>query len=141
MAVIFKLGYDISLSTADWEKEMESLRYYTKEFMTYHYEQVYARRVEDLEKQIKDVEKDRKQTENKIDNLTSKINNNSKKIANETETAKIDQLQSEINTLEADMKLLMDTMPGIQSKLEELNQWVEMNKSEANAYLSTIATL
>ena len=52
MAVVVKLGYDVSLSTKEWPAEMENLRHYVKAFMTFHYEQVYARRIKDLEKQM-----------------------------------------------------------------------------------------
>jgi hypothetical protein len=141
MAVIFKLGYDISLSVAEWPTEMESMHQYVKAFMTFHYEQVYARRIRDLEREIKDVEKTRDQTENKIGSITDKINNNSKKIAKETDTAKINALQAEINTLEADLKQQMDTLPGLESQLSGLKKKVDQNKAESNAYLSTIATL
>jgi outer membrane murein-binding lipoprotein Lpp len=140
MAIILKLGYDISLSVTEWPTEMENLHKYVKTFMTFHYEQVYARRINGLEKEIKDVEKNRDQTENKIEGITDKINNNGKKIAKETDTAKINELQSEINTLEADMKQLMDTLPGLESQLESLKKEVDQNRSESSAYLSTIAT-
>jgi hypothetical protein len=140
MAIVFKLGYDITLSTTDWPKEMENLRHYVKAFMTFHYEQVYARRIKDLEKDLKGVEKDRDQTESKINSLTKKVNNNSKKIGKETETAKINAYQADINTLEADMKLLMDTLPGLQAKIDQINKKIDQNKTESNTYLSTIAT-
>lgn len=139
LAVIFRLGYDISLSTTEWPTEMENLKHYVKSFMTYHYEQVYARRIKELEKQLKVEEKDRDQTENKISNLTNKVNNNSKKIGKETETEKINEYEAEINTLEADMKLLMDTLPGLQAKIDQLNKKIDQNKTESSTYLSTIA--
>ena len=140
MAIVFKLGYDISLSTTEWPEEMEKLKHYVKSFMSYHYEQVYARRIKDLEKELKAEEKERDQTENKISNLTNKVNNNSKKIGKETETEKINGYEAEINTLEADMKLLMDTLPGLQAKIDQLNKQIDQNKTESNTYLSTIAT-
>jgi peptidoglycan hydrolase CwlO-like protein len=140
MAIAFRMGYDISLSTAEWPREMESLKQYVKAFMTFHYEQVYARRIKDLEKELDGVEKERDQTESKLNSLTKKINNNSKKIGKETETEKIDAFQAEINTLESDMKVLMDTLPGLQSKIDQLTKKIEQNKTESNTYLSTIAT-
>jgi len=140
MSVIFKLGYDISVNTAEWPTEMESLRNYVKAFMAYHYEQVYARRIKDLEKQIKDVEKDRKQAEGKIASMTNKINNLGKKIAKESETAKINTYQSDINTLEADMKQQLDTLPVLDEKINDLNKQLDQNRLESNTYLSTINT-
>lgn len=140
MAVAFKLGYDISLSTTDWPKEMESLKHYVKAFMTFHYEKVYARRIKDLEKELKGIEKERDQTESKVNSITKKINNTGKKIGKETETEKIDAFQAEINTLESDMKVLMDTLPAMQAKIDQLNKQIDQNKTESNTYLSTIAT-
>ena len=138
VAVVFKLGYDISLNSKDWQKEMESLRNYVKAFMAFHYEAVYARRIKDLEKELNDVEKDRKQTESKMASMTNKMNNLSKKIGNETETEKINSLQAEINTIEADLKALMDTLPGLDEQIAGLNKRLDQNRKESNAYLSTI---
>lgn len=140
MAIIFKLGYDVSLSTTDWSAEMENLRQYVKGFMVYHYEQVYARRVKDLEKQIKETEKVRDQTENKIGNIANKIENQKKKIGKESEATKIEALEGEIVTMEADMKRLSDTLPDLELQLTNLHKKVEQNKTEVNAYLSTIGT-
>ena len=66
MALVFQLGYDISLNSSDWASEMESMRNYAKAFMAYHYEQVYARRMKGAEKELKALEKDKGQNENKI---------------------------------------------------------------------------
>ena len=140
MAIAFRMGYDISLSTAEWPKEMGNLKQYVKSFMIYHYEEVYSRRIKDLEKELNGVEKERDQAESKINSLAKKINNNSKKIGKETETAKIDAFQAEINTLESDMKALMDTLPGLQAKIDQLTKQIDQNKAESSTYLSTIAT-
>jgi hypothetical protein len=140
MALVFKLGYDISVNSKDWKAEMENLHNYAKAFMAYHYEQTYARRVESLEKELKDVERERNQTEGKISNMNDKVSNLGKKIAKETDTGKIGEYEAEINTLEADAKQLMDTLPGLESKIAELKRQVDRNKAESNAYLSTIAT-
>ena len=138
MAVVFKLGYDISLNSKEWTSEMQSLRYYTKAFMSYHYEQSYARRLKDLEKALKAVEKERSQNESKINNFTNKINNLGKKIGKEEDTAKIETFESEINTLEADIRLLMDTLPDLESQIADLKKKVGQNKMESNTYQSTI---
>ncbi len=140
MAVIVKLGYDVSLSTAEWPTEMASLHHYVKDFMIFHYEQVYARRISTLEDQIKNVEKERDQTENKIGSLNNKISSNNKKIAKETDNGKINELNTENTTLEGDMKVLTDNLPALVSELDNLKTKVEENKAEVNTYLSTIAT-
>ncbi len=113
MAIIFKMGYDISLSTKEWPTEMENMRHYVKAFMTFHYERVYADRISDLEDQIKDVEKERDQTEKQIGNINNKIQGNTKKISKETDTGKINELNAENTTLEGEMKVLSDNLPGL----------------------------
>ena len=139
MAMVFQLGYDISLNSRDWTSEMKNFRNYAKEFMSYHYEQSYARRVKELEKELKDVAKERSQNENKINNMTDKINNISKKIGKEEDTMKIEEFESEINELEADIRQLMDTLPGLESKIADLKGQVAKNKTDSNTFQSTIA--
>jgi len=138
MALVFKLGYDISVNSREWTSEMQNFRNYTKAFMSYHYEQSYARRVKVLEKELKAVEKDKEQNENKINNLTNKINNLSKKIGKETETTKIEGYESDINTHEADIRQLMDTLPGLESKIADLKAQINQTMTESNTYQSTI---
>ena len=138
MALVFQLGYDISLNSTEWTTEMENLRNYAKAFMTYHYEQVYVRRVKTLEKELKALEKEKSQNMNRINNLTKKVNNTGKKIGKETETAKIEAYESEIRTLEADVKQLMDTLPGLESKITQLKTRVDQNRTESHTYLGTI---
>ena len=140
MAVVVKLGYDVSLSTKEWPAEMENLRHYVKAYMTFHYEQVYARRIKDLEKQVKDSQKVLEQTESKVGSLNNKISNNHKKISKETDEGKIGVLEAENNTLEGDKKRLEDTLPEMVVQLDALNTKIEENKTELNTYLSTIAT-
>jgi len=139
MAMIFKLGYDISVDSEHWPSEMESLRSYAKSFMTYHYESHYARIIEGLEKQIKSLEKDLKKDEGEVESLNKKIINLGKKIAKETETEKINEHEAEINTLEGDMQAIMNTLPEQESRIDELKTEVARNKTESNTYLSTIA--
>ncbi len=139
MAVMFKLGYDVSLSTSEYPTEMESLRHYMKAFMTFHYERVYAGRISDLEDQIKDVEKVRDQTEGKIASLNKKFASNTKKITKETDTGKINELNTENTALEGEMKVMTDTLPGLVLQIDNLSKGVEENKTELNTYMSTIS--
>ena len=140
MAIVVKLGYDISLSSAEWPSEMENLKHYVKAFMVFHYEQVYAQRIKDLEKKVKDIEKVIGQTENKIESLNNKIGSNNKKITKETDTGKVGELEAENNTLEGDKTQLSNTLPDMVSQLDDLKTEIEKNKSELNSYLSTIST-
>ena len=140
MAVIVKLGYDVSLSTSEWPEEMENLRHYTKAYMAFHYEQVYARRIKDIEKLVKDSEKVLDQAEGKVRSFSNKISSNHKKIAKETDEAKIGVLEAENNTLEGDQKRVADTLPAMVAELDAFRTAIEENKTELNTYLATIAT-
>ena len=140
MALVFKLGYDISVNTGEWAQEAESLRNYAKAFMSYHYEQSYARKIEVLEKELKGIEKEKNQNEKKIGNMTDKINNLGKKIGKETDTTKIESYETEINTLEADVRQLMDTLPGLETQIADLKGQVNKYKTESNTYQSAIGT-
>lgn len=139
MAIIVKLGYDISLSTSEWPAEMENLKHYVKAFMVFHYEQVYAGRIKDLEKKVKDSEKLLGQTENQIESLDKKIGSNNKKIAKETDQGKIGVLEAENNTMEGEKTTLSNTVPDMLAQLDELNKEIEANKDELNSYLSVIS--
>lgn len=138
MALVFQLGYDISLNSADWTGEMESFRNYTKSFMSYHYEQVYARRLKGMEKELKSLQKEKGQDLSKINGLNDKVANLGKKIAKETETEEINALEAQIRTLEADVQLLMDALPPLEEKISQLTKMLEEQKTESYTYLSTI---
>jgi prefoldin subunit 5 len=139
MALIFQLGYDISLNSKDYPTEMQNFRGYAKDFMSYHYEQSYARKVEDLDKDLKDVEKEKDQNQKKIDNITDKINNLGKKIGKEEDGVKIAEYEAEINTLESDMRELMDTLPPLDEKINGLKAEMDKLKTESITYHNTIA--
>lgn len=141
LAVAFRLGYDISLDSENWTDDMENLRSFTKAFMALHYEQSYARRIEDLEKQLKDLEKERSKTEKDINNLNDKVSSNGKKIAKETDTEKINELEADIVQLEADARELADTLPGLESQISELNSEITRLKSESHEHQGTISSL
>jgi uncharacterized protein YukE len=141
MALIFQLGYDISLNSTEWTSEMESLRLFARDFMSYHFEQEHLRRTKVLEKELKSLEKEKSQDTNRINNLTNKINSTSKKIGKETETAKIDAYQADIQTFEADLKELMDVQPGLETKITQLKDLLEQNRTESHNYLIAIRDL
>ena len=141
MALVFQLGYDISLNSKEFGNEMKNFRNYAKEFMSYHYEHSYARKIDVLEKELEGVEKERKQNENKIQNLPDKINNLGKKIGKEEDTAKIQEYEAEINTMESDMQVLMDTLPGLESEINRLRKEISDLKTESNTYHGAIASL
>jgi prefoldin subunit 5 len=141
LAIAFKLGYDISLDSKMWKDEMEHLHSYTRAFMAFHYEQSYARHIDVLDKELKDVEKERKQTEHKVNNMNEKVADLGKKIGKETDTEKINGYEADINELEADIRQLMDTMPGLGSRIEELNKELNRLRTESHNHQGTIGNL
>jgi valyl-tRNA synthetase len=141
VAVIFRLGYDISLNSKDYEQEMEHFHTYARQFMSYHYEHAYERRIEAVDKEIKDVEKETEKNEKQIENANKKIENNNKRIEKETDEQKIAEYKTEIATLEADIESLTNTLPGLDATLEDLNTRKDKLNTEAHTYLGTIGTL
>ena len=141
LALAFQLGYDISINSTEWAVEMNNFRSYAKEFMSYHYEQSYARRIESLEKEIKDLEKDVRQNENKIDNNNRKISNLNVRILKEDYDVKIESFKSEITTLEADNQVLFDILPNLMSQIETLLENLDRLKLESNTYQTTIGSI
>jgi prefoldin subunit 5 len=141
MALIFRLGYDISLSSKDWEKEMESFHNYARQYMSYHYEQAYARRMEDIDKEMKDLGKVKDKQEKDIEGMAKRIDNLNKKVEKETDELKISEYKAEITTLEADMGNLSSSLPELTSKLEDLQEKKDKLNTEAHTYLGTIGSL
>ncbi len=141
IALIFQLGYDISLNSTDWEEEMANFRTYARQFMSYHFEQAYARRLDGIDKEMKDVDKEKGQNEKQIENLSRKIENNNKKIEKETDELKIGEFRTEISTLESEIEALSNTLPGLTSRLEELQKNRDNLNTEAHTYLGTIGSL
>jgi len=141
MALVFQLGYDISISTEEWESEMKNLRNYAREFMAYHYERSFARKLDDLEKELKDLEKDMDQTEKKISSLNKKIDNLNDKIGKETEEFKIEGHKTEIAALQAEINTLSPTLPPMQEQENQLRETMNQIKTESHTFLSTIGNL
>jgi len=141
IALVFRLGYDISLNSEEWYSEMRSFRDYSKEFMTYHYEQAYARRLDDLDKDMKDLEKDRGKAEKQIGNMNDQIEKNNKKIEKETDVSKIADSRGENTSLSSDIENLSGTIPQHTSNLEQLQTLKDQLSTEAYSYLETIKSL
>jgi prefoldin subunit 5 len=141
MALVFQLGYDISVSSAEWEDEMNNFRNYSKEFMSYHYERSFSRKLKDLEKELKDLEKDMKQAENKIDNLNKKIDNLNKKIGKETSEVKIEDHNTEIAALQAEINTLSATLPPMLEQETKIRETINLVKTESHAFLSAIGSI
>lgn len=141
MALAFQLGYDISISSAEWDQEMKNLRNYAKEFMSYHFERSFSRKIDDLEKDIKEVEKDMKQTENKIDSQNNKIDNLYKKIAKETDEIKKEDYNTEIAAIQSEINTLSATLPPMQEQENKLRETMSSIKTESHIYLSAIGSI
>lgn len=141
LAMVFQLGYDISLNSRDYPVEMKNFRDYARSFMSYHYEQAYTRRIDALEKEIRSQERDINQNENRIGSMTRRIGNLNDRIEKEEDETRIESYRSEITTLEADIQQLSDGIPGIQSQIEIMKSNVEKLKEELNAYQTTIGSI
>lgn len=141
MAMVFQLGYDISLNSTDWVTEMMNFRNYAKEFMSYHYEQSYLRRIEAVEKDIKSVEKQKRQNENKMARYAKDIEGIRRRVAKESDTEKIAAMKQEETALESDIQNLRDTLPVLQAEIGQFNQNLDKLKNESNTYQTTISSL
>ncbi|MEN8156042.1 MAG: hypothetical protein ABFS10_03765 [Bacteroidota bacterium] len=141
MALVFRMGYDISLNSKMWPLEMENLHNYARAFMAYHYEQSYARRLEPMDKELEGLVKEKEKVEKDIQNIIDKIGNQEKKIGKETDAVKIETLEAEKSTLEADKRMLEDAMPPLVSKIDSHKSQVDRLRSESTAYQSAIGAL
>jgi predicted nucleic acid-binding Zn-ribbon protein len=141
LALIFKLGYDISVNSEEWEPEMNNFHNYARQFMAYHYEQAYDRRMEEIDDQIKELEKEKERFEKDIDQLNRKIDNNSKRIEKETDQAKIDEYNFENTAYGEEITAINNLIPPIETKLEELRERRDQLNTEAHTYLGTIGSL
>lgn len=141
IALVFRMGYDISLNSVEYESEMDSFRDYARQFMAYHYEQAYARKLDNIDKDMKELEKDRGQAERQIGNMNDQIEKNNKKIEKETDASKIADYRSENTSLSSDIENLSNTLPQHTSKLKELQTLKDQLSTEAHSYLETISSL
>jgi prefoldin subunit 5 len=140
VALVFKLGYDISLNSVDWEPEMKNFRNYAKEFMSYHYEKSFARRVDGVEKQISELEKETKQTLNNIDSDNKKIQNLDKKILKESDEAKIEQFKAEIAANEMEIETLSASATDLQDQIDTLKAEIVEINGELHSLQTNIAS-
>ncbi len=141
VGLVFRLGYDISLNSQDWESEMNNFHTYARQFMSYHYENAYDRRMEEIDKEIKNLEKEKDRIDKDIVQLSRRIDNNNNRIEKETDEGKLSELRTEISTYEADIENLNNELPSVQSKLEELQGRKDQLNTEAHTYLGTIGSL
>ncbi len=140
VALIFQLGYDISLNSIDFTPEMQNFRNYAKEFMSYHYEKSFTRRVVATEKQISDLQKEKGQDENKIGSANKRIKNLNKKIVKETDESKISQYKAEIEANEMEIAPLSVNTTKLQEQIDLLQGDMADIKEELNKFQASIAT-
>jgi hypothetical protein len=139
VALVFQLGYDISLNSVDFAPEMKNFRNYAKEFMSYHYEKSFTRRVVAVEKQISDLEKEKGQDENKIGSANKRIQNLNKKIAKETDESKLSQYNAEIEANEMEIATLSGNTTKLQEQIDQLKGDVQKLKEELHKFQANIA--
>ena len=141
MALVFRMGYDISLNSKMWPLEMVNLHNYARAFMAYHYEQSYARRLETMDKELDGLKKEKEKTEKEIDNIIKKIGRLKDKTVKETDAIKLAEMEAEIGILEANQRMSEDAMPPLVSKIDSHKSQVDRLRSESTAYQSAIGTL
>ena len=139
VALIFQLGYDISLNSVDYAPEMKNFRNYAKEFMSYHYEKSFTRRVVAVEKNINDLEKEKKQGENKIDSANKRIQNLNKKVAKEADESKNNQYKAEIEANEMEITSITSHNVKLQEQIDQLTEDVGKLKDELHKFQGNIA--
>lgn len=140
VALIFQLGYDISLNSVDFAPEMKNFRNYAKEFMSYHYEKSFTRRVVAVEKQISDLEKEVGQGDNKIGSANKRIQNLNKKVAKETDESKISLHKAEIEANEMEITSVSSSNSKLQEQIDQLKGDNEKLKEELHKFQANIAT-
>lgn len=139
VALVFQLGYDISLNSVDFAPEMTNFRNYAKEFMSYHYEKSFTRRVVAVEKQISDLEKEVGQGDNKIGSANKRIQNLNKKIAKETDESKISLHKAEIEANEMEITKVSSSNAKLQEQIDQLQGDNEKLKEELHKFQANIA--
>ena len=139
VALIFQMGYDISLNSVDFAPEMKNFRNYAKEFMSYHYEKSFTRRVVAVEKQISDLEKEKGKGENKIGSANKRIQNLNKKIAKETDESKLSLYKAEIEANEMEITTISSSNSKLKEQIDQLKGDNEKLKEELHKFQSNIA--
>ncbi len=139
VSLVFKMGYDISLNSVDWEPEMKNFRNYAKEFMSYHYEKSFGRGIEKVNNQISDLEKEKKQTLNKIDGQHKKIQSLDKKLQKETDEGKKEEYSTEIAANESDIEILSVNASDLQDQIEKFHADVLEIQEELHKFQNSIA--
>ena len=139
VALIFQLGYDISLNSVDFAPEMKNFRNYAKEFMSYHYEKSFTRRVVKTEDQINDLVKEVGQGDNKINSANKRIQNLNKKIAKETDESKLSQYKAEIEANEMEITSVSSHNSKLQEQIDQLKIDLDKIKEELHKFQGNIA--
>ena len=141
LGIAFKLGYDIYLNSTLWNMEMNNLRNYAKEFMSYHYERSYSERIAAAEDEIKSLERELGKTERDVGKLEKDIERTNGKLADETDPAKVEEMKAELLTLNADLEKLKETIPHLRSRIELLQGDVGNLKDESLTIQSAISSI
>ncbi|MBN2698034.1 MAG: hypothetical protein JXR52_04360 [Bacteroidales bacterium] len=130
MAVIFRLGYDISLNSTEWGTEMVNLRNYTREFMSFLYNNFYADSIAMVEKTLQDLEKDLKGHERDLKRMERKVRKNRERIHAETDEIKTEQLEGTVSVLETDIENVTYLIPAVQSEVDRLSSTLDRLRDE-----------
>jgi hypothetical protein len=141
MAFSFLLGYDISINSRDYPKEMAELKKIVINFMEFHYHEYYNKRIDDETRILNKVQKNLQQDENKIGSMRKKVASLDKKARKETDEAKVQAWQSEISALENEIQTLLGGLPEQRENVSTHNQKISEIKNEMNDYHQVISGL
>lgn len=141
IGIAFKLGYDISLNSEKWHLEMNNLRNYAREFMSYHYGQFYLESIEQAENEIQSLERDLRRKERELNRLERKIENTNDKLSVETDPDRIEGLNEEAATLNAEKEEVNNILPQLRSRIDLLKEDIERYKNESMMFQNAISSL
>ena len=130
LAIVYKLGYDISLNTMLWSAEMGNLRSLTKEFMLQLYSNYYTDSLAVLEKELDAVEKETSSMKKDVESNSNKINRSSKNLAKEKDQIKAADLEAEIGRLTAEIELINQQLPDLGDQAGKLRMKISALKNE-----------
>ena len=138
VAVAFMPGYDISLSTAENQEGMESLRIFLKNFVKHYKTEQLTAELEDREKRKKSIESNYKKNEREYKKLNKNISKIEKKMnADKTEEGEKFELKNEKIEDEARIMALDEVMANQQKEIEDVSGMIQ----ESQTAISQLETM
>lgn len=138
VAVAFMPGYDISLSTAENQEGMESMRMFVKNFVKHYKSEQLTAQLEDREKRKKSIESDYKKNEREYKKLNKNISKTEKKMnSDKTEESERFELKNEKIENEARIMALDEVMANQQEEIKDVSGLIR----ESQTAISQLETM